>query len=488
MCGFVGYFLSKNCNYKIQRDQLFDMINLLHHRGPDNTDLIAEKNWGLAHKRLSIIDLTENAHQPMKKYGLTLSFNGEIYNYRELREELVDLGYKFETESDTEVLIASFHKWREECFIKLNGIFAFAIYDDEHNQMYLCRDRLGIKPLYVYNKNGLTVFGSEIKSFFPCGYIDKSLSPQATVEYFWMNSPAGEQTVYQFVKKLKPGSYSIVSQGNCIKSTQYFNVESIEPTDLKEEDIVENIKTKLELSVKRQLVGDVPLCSFLSGGIDSSAITLFAAKHSTKQINTYSVEFDYYKRGKSELPNARQISRLANTNHHELFISSENIAEIVSTLCYHHDEPFSDAANIPLYLLTKQIKNSYKVVLQGDGGDELFGGYYHYNHLFRGEKLRGTAKLINNFNKIYQFKNPKLARYQKAIRNLASQDRAELVSRLVFGASGYSNPIDVLNHQFLNGLKTCDPFTSLRDYENYGNNSSLLHYLNIYDVRSVLPN
>ncbi len=488
MCGFVGYHLGNGNAGSISAETLRKMAFQMHHRGPDNTGILENPTWGMAHNRLSIIDLHVGANQPMSKHRLYMAYNGEVYNFPELKKELEELGHTFQTQSDTEVVLTAYFQWREEAFKRLNGIFAISIYDEEKQELILCRDRLGIKPLYVYHKDQVLLFGSEIKAFIPSGLMDKTLNPQAIVEFMWMNSPAGEETVYRHVSKLKPGTFMKVRNDGSMQSFEYYSPENISKIRISDEEAIRQTAVLLENAVKRQSISDVPLCIFLSGGVDSSALTLLAARHSEKRLNTFSVEFDFYKKGGSELPNASLVAKQAGSDHHELYIDSSNLSEVVNKLAFHHDEPFADSANIPLYLLTKQIEGKYRVVLQGDGGDELFGGYYYYNYLQRGSKYIGLAKLVYPLLSGLSFSSPKLRRYKRAISYLAAGDRAQLVGSLVFGGSYANNPTRVFNPEMIAGAHGADAFDKLRKFKSYKNEKDLLEYLNYFDMLSVLPN
>ena len=488
MCGFVGYHLTGSNAGKISFDILNRMADEMHHRGPDYTGILCHDFWGMAHNRLSIIDLNQSANQPMSKYGLHMSYNGEVYNFKELRKELEFAGYGFNTSSDSEVVLTAYRHWGEKAFLKLNGIFAISIYDEKTREITLCRDRLGVKPLYLYQRDGVIFFGSEIKSFLPSGLMDKTLCKQAMVEFMWMNSPAGEETIYQFVRKLKPGSFAKISRDGTLKQHVYYSIEDTQKICISDSEAISKTAELLDTAVKRQLISDVPVCIFLSGGVDSSAITLLASKHSEKKLNTFSVEFDYYKRGSSELPNAKKVAELAGSNHHELFIDSSDLVGVVDKLAFHHDQPFADSANIPLYLLSKQIEGKYRVVLQGDGGDELFGGYYYYQYLQKGKKYINSAKIINPLISGISYQSKDFLRFKRAISYLASKDRSTLVGSMVFGGSNSANPTKVFSDDFLGEYIKADPFVKLKSFKSFSNGTDILEYLNHFDMLSVLPN
>ena len=379
MCGITGIY---NINKKnVDKETITKMTDSLIHRGPDSGNFMLSNNVALGHRRLSIIDLSQLGDQPMstKNGRFTIVYNGEVYNFPEIKIQLEKLGYDFKSSSDTEVILIAFQEYGESCFELLNGMFALAIFDSEKDLLYLARDRFGIKPLYYFLNDETFLFGSEIKAIKCSSGIRFTIDPQALTEYLWYGNPMGENTVYKEVKEVAAGSFLKIGPDG-IKSISYFNINKIPETSLSEKEIIEKTRNLLEKSVKRHLISDVPVGIFLSGGIDSSAITAFASKHYKGKLKTYSVDFDYDK-GISELPLAKEIAKTYNTDHHEVHVSNIDVIETIEELVRGHDEPFGDAADIPLYLLSKKLKGSVKVVLQGDGGDEFFGGYSRYNTL-----------------------------------------------------------------------------------------------------------
>ncbi len=379
MCGISG-FIHLTDDVIISEEDLRKMSGRLRHRGPDNEGICYTSQFGFGHNRLSIIDLNERSNQPLRNGPLTITFNGEIYNYLELRRELIGLGYAFSTISDTEVILVAFQHWGVECFARLNGIFAFAIFDSRNKTTYIVRDRMGVKPVYIYHNKKFVLFASEIKAITACSFIPRKINYSSMNEFMLFGYTVTENTIYNDILKVKPGHYYRISEKG-VDSFNYWDLPVTTNYSINEDEASEQLKYHLEKSVKRQLVSDQPVGIFLSGGVDSSAVTAFAAKHYGKRLNTYSVEFDFNKSTHSELNKARKIAQMFNTKHHELQIEVTNLPETVEFLARQHDEPFFDAANIPLYLLTKTLKDNLKVVLQGDGGDELFGGYRYYNYL-----------------------------------------------------------------------------------------------------------
>jgi len=383
MCGITGYFKSPDLSIGV--GALIKATNEIVHRGPDSFGYYEDEYVGLGHRRLSIIDLTPSGYQPMFSSSgrFVISFNGEIYNFLEIKEKLQSLGYIFKGNSDTEVLINGFDYWGVKVFKRLNGIFAISIFDLVEKKLYLVRDRLGVKPLYYLNDKGKWLFGSEIKCILSHDDVSRKLSPQGFREFLYYGYALGTNTMFKNVYKLEPGSFAIIdTKGILIE--KYWKIEDVDlmqPPDINEKNIIHQTKIKLEEAIRRQLISDVPVGVFLSGGIDSSAITAFASKQYSSQLKTYSAAFDF-DNGHSELPLAAKVAKMFGTDHHEMMIYGKDLKDVICTLISHHDEPFSDAANIPLYLLTKEVKSDCKVILQGDGGDELFAGYPGY-HLMK---------------------------------------------------------------------------------------------------------
>ena len=355
------------------------MTETLRHRGPDDSGTAVFGPAGLGHTRLSVIDLSPAAHQPMisKDGKVALVYNGEVYNFREIRKSLENKGVRFRSRSDTEVVLQSYMEWGTDALSMFNGMFALAIWDSRTESLHLARDRFGIKPLYYGMLKEGVVFGSEIKAILASKLTDKGIDWEGFHEYLYYGYALGSHTLFKGLSKLLPGHYMTFNKRGCVKKC-YWPIEQIEPVLDNVKEATEKVRSLLEKAVQDHLVSDVPVGVFLSGGIDSSAITAFASKHYNDRISTYSVGFDY-ERGVDELPMARMIADKFGTKHHELHLEGRNMPQVIERLVRCHDEPFGDAADIPLYLLCEALKGSIKVVLQGDGGDEMFGGYPRYS-------------------------------------------------------------------------------------------------------------
>ena len=486
MCGITGYYLFKP-DPSLNREKLKSMSDKIAHRGPDFQGIFTDMKVGLAHNRLSIIDLRAEANQPMTFGNLSIIFNGEIYNFNELKKELSDDGFKFNTRSDTEVILIAYKKWGIQSFKKLNGIFAFCLYDSDKDEMIIVRDRFGVKPLYYHQTETSLIFSSEIKAILASGKVDKTLNYRSLHEYMWFVSPMGTNTIYRDIEKVGPGEY-IHIKNNKTTTHKYWDIDYGKTILVSEEEATNQIRILLEKAVERQLVSDVPVSVFLSGGIDSSAITSFAAKHYDKQLHSYSVEFDFNRYGNSELKMAKLIAEKNNTIHHEVMISSENLEDVVQLLAYQHDEPFADAANIPLYLLTKTLKSDIKVVLQGDGGDELFGGYRYYNLMYHSSLYFLPALLFKQTLGRMNWGNETFQKFKRISYSMSEQNLAEQIGLIITGATHYNDPNSCLSRHVVEECKKYDPFETIKSITNYKNIKDKLQYLHWVDMKTILPN
>ncbi len=486
MCGITGYY-KFNSNSLLDSDLLKKMSDKIAHRGPDYQGLLCDETVGLAHNRLSIIDLSAEANQPMFYDHLIIIFNGEIYNFNEIKQELIKDGFNFTTKSDTEVILASYKKWGVKSFSKLNGIFAFAIYNQQTKELIVVRDRFGVKPLYITHTTDSFIFSSEIKAILASGVIGKSINYQSLNEYMYFVSTMGTNTIYNEVEKVGPGEYILIKENQLSKHI-YWDIDFQKTISVSEEEAVDQIRFLLENAVKRQLVSDVPVSAFLSGGIDSSAIVTYAAKHYQGRLNTYSVEFDYNRKGKSELDMARVVSDKNNTIHHEVKITSEHLEDVVELLAYHHDEPFADAANIPLYLLTKTLKQDIKVVLQGDGGDELFGGYPYYNHLYNSSKYYVPAVLFKHLFSWMNIKNDLFLKAKRISYAMSENDLVEQIGMIITGATHYNKPISCLSFDIQEKCRQYDPLEALKKITDHKHTKDKIQFLHWVDLKTILPN
>lgn len=388
MCGFAGFMARSVTDRRKHEecDRLRHMTDSVRARGPDAEGFYCDDVVGLGHRRLSILDLTDSGTQPMvlRRGGSVIAYNGECYNFLELRHELKLLGHTFRGRSDTEVLLHVYDAWGLAGLKRLEGMFAFALWDPGLRRLVLMRDRLGVKPLY-YGQSGLGLaFGSEVKAVLAAGGVDTLLDDQAFSEYLWYGNTHSDRTFYRGIRSILPGHWLIVDHGEC-RMEPWWRLEEWlgdpVPTGPME-DNARQLRDAIDGAVTRQLVSDVPVGIFLSGGVDSSTLAASATSSSpsasgSTRLSSFAAGFDFGG-GVDELPKARMVANLLGLDHHEFRISGGTLPEVLQTLARAHDEPFADAANIPLYLMCRELGGQYKVVLQGDGGDELFGGYRRY--------------------------------------------------------------------------------------------------------------
>src|SRR5206468_11289291 len=353
----------------------------LEHRGPDQRGSWSSGKVFLGMRRLSIID-PATGDQPIwnEDHTCCLIFNGELYNFVDLRPQLEGKGHAFRSRSDTEVVLHAYEQWGPDCLRRFNGMFTIAIWDAPRERLFLARDRIGEKPLYYYQDTARFVFASEIKAILADKTIPRRIHPRGLANFLAFGHAVAPDTIYDGIFKLLPGHYLLVQNGN-VKPVEYWDVGDEAQLQanslLSEHDYAARVLELLDDSVRRRMIADVPVGAFLSGGVDSSAIAALMKKHSTAPVKTFSLGFTLGG-AYNELSDARIVAVHLATEHHELHVEHADLVQTVKTLVYHYDEPFGDAASFPLYLLSRFAREHVKVVLSGDGGDELFGGYRRY--------------------------------------------------------------------------------------------------------------
>ncbi len=385
MCGING-FTKKDITL------IKKINNVISHRGPDDSGFFTNENLSLGHVRLSIQDLSSAGHQPFNYMHYSIVFNGEIYNFNEIKKELISLGYEFKSKTDTEVILASYDKWGVESFKKFNGMWAFCIFDSKKGKLILSRDRFGKKPLYYSFKNNILYFSSEIKVFKSL-FNNLEIDKDSLNEYFTYRFTSGEKTLLKDIFNFPAGSYMIfdLNKNKIIKKEKFYDLKISKKKDSysKSKDKVSEL---LEKSVKLRMVSDVPVACFLSGGLDSSLITYYAKKYN-KNLNTYSIGFDTT----NELSYASLVAKHLKTKHHEIKVNKDQILNYLKDMVYHMDEPIgADPGFLPIFILSKEVSKDYKVVLSGDGADEIFIGYDRYKLLQYGRFLKHFAFKSNN--------------------------------------------------------------------------------------------
>jgi len=362
------------------------MAEALRHRGPDDEGYFTEGPVALGFRRLSIIDLS-GGHQPMANEddSVHVVFNGEIYNFQELRRQLELAGHRFRTDSDTEVIVHGYEEWGEDMVIRLNGMFAFAVWDAGRMKLLLARDRIGVKPLYYcMTDGGLLAFASELKSLSHAPGFCPEVSDRAVFDFFSYLYVPGPESIYRGVFKLQPGHLLAVEDGRVVMKAYWEPRIEVGP-ERSMEDWGEELRCCLEDSVRRQMVADVPLGVWLSGGIDSSAVTAAMARADSRDIRSFNVGFDVP--GYDETAHALRVSRHVGTTH-ETFKVGASSTDLLPKLLWYLDEPTADATIIPTYLLSERTRRKVKVVLSGEGGDELFAGYHYHRGMQLNRLLR----------------------------------------------------------------------------------------------------
>ncbi|MEO8680144.1 MAG: asparagine synthase (glutamine-hydrolyzing), partial [Vicinamibacterales bacterium] len=398
MCGICGVVARSAAGLEPPEALATAALQALHHRGPDAHGEYRDGRLWFGHTRLQILDLSDAGRQPMATTDgrFVICYNGEVYNFRELAAELSLSGLR--SNSDTEVVLRAFEERGTAAWARLSGMFAFALYDRARQKVWLVRDRLGIKPLYYrIDERGLW-FGSEIKAILAMQGGTPSCDLAAVHEWLYYGATLGGRTMFRGLQQLLPGhaleldleSFSIDVRAYW-SLAEHVGLADAEATEVGQ--VISETRTLIEAAVKRQLVSDVPVGVFLSGGVDSTAIAAFASRHYAGRLATYSAGFEGQE-AIDERPKAKRLAAHFGTDHQELFIRGGEVANLVEEMVRHHDQPFGDAANIPLYLMARQISGKTKVVLQGDGGDELFGGYRRYATLAWRSWMHPAAMLL----------------------------------------------------------------------------------------------
>ncbi|PZP29694.1 MAG: asparagine synthetase B [Roseateles depolymerans] len=393
MCGITGLFDTR-AQRMPERARLHRMNESQHHRGPDEGDLHIEPGVGFGHRRLSVIDIA-TGQQPIfnDDKSVALVFNGEVYNYLELMDELRGHGYVFRTKSDSEAIVRAWEHWGEDCVHHLRGMFAFMIHDRRRDCLFMARDRLGVKPLhYALTEDGWLLFGSELKSLMAHGGLRRELDPRATEAYFALGYVPDPWTIYRHARKLAPGHRLLVRRGEPLGEPQrYWDVRFTGDARISEPDSAEELRRRLQESVKLRLKAEVPLGAFLSGGVDSSAVVATMAGLDSQPVNTCSIGFDDPRFNETEF--AQLVADRYRTNHRVEVVNSDDFG-LVDQLAHLYDEPFADSSAIPTYRVCELARRHVTVALSGDGGDEVFGGYRRYAVHMREERMRRALPAV----------------------------------------------------------------------------------------------
>ncbi len=401
MCGITG-IVAFNEIGRVNTINLMAATEALHHRGPDSQGIFGNKHVGIGHRRLAILDTTDAANQPMHDPSgrFVLAYNGEVYNFRELRNQLRSSGVEFTSDSDTEVLLQLFVKYKEDCLSKLNGFFAFAIYDQHLDELFIARDRIGIKPLLYFQDEDKFIFASEMASIMAYRPVT-SVDFDALYLYLQLNYVPGPLTMIKNVKKLQPGHFLKLKSGKLEVGCYYqipYHPRNVTPLSYSEQQA--QLKDLMERSVSRRMVSDVPLGAFLSGGIDSSIVAGLASR-ATDQLSTFSIGYQdepYF----DETNYAEMVAAHFGTKHTTFKLSNLDIFENLFDILDQLDEPFADSSAIPVYILSRQARKHLTVALSGDGADELFGGYNKHMAAYRSIAGGASASLIIKLNFLWE--------------------------------------------------------------------------------------
>lgn len=400
MCGIAGYI---DFRKKADETQLRKMTDSLQHRGPDGAGYAFfqsnDCHVGFGHRRLSIIDLSELGRQPMYSADkqLVIIFNGEVYNYAEIKEELLKKGYSFISGSDTEVILYAYREWGCRCVDRFIGMFSFALYDVAGNKIFIYRDRAGVKPLYYYWKDGLLLFASELKAFFTMSDFKKEIDQDSFRNFLQYSYVPAPYSIFKDTWKLEPGHYMTIDlSGKEISTERYWNVVDYyrkEKINISEEEAQEELEKRLKKACEYRMVSDVPVGLFLSGGYDSSLVAAMLQTGRTGKIKTYTIGFPEEKY--NEAVYAAKVAAHLGTEHHELYCTYAEAKSIIPELPYYYDEPFGDSSAVPTILVSRFARKEVTVALSADGGDELFAGYERHSALLRlSEKAKSFSPAV----------------------------------------------------------------------------------------------
>ena len=463
MCGIAGIF-NRRSHDDIDRALLARMNTIQSHRGPDDDGFHFEPGMGLAHRRLSIIDLA-GGHQPIynETGSVCVVFNGEIYNYAELAAELSEVGHQFKTRSDTETIVHAWEQWGPGCVKRFRGMFAFAIWDRDKRQLFLARDRLGIKPLfYSQLDSGEVIFGSELKVLTQHPNCPRQILNQAVEDYFTLGYIPEPKTIYQRVYKLEPGHTLLIEAGELpLQPQQYWDVpmdKHPELQGLSEQELAEGLVERLKEAVDVRLISEVPLGAFLSGGVDSSAVVALMAQLQDDPVNTCSIGFDVAQFNETEF--AQTVADRYHTNHHVKQVCSDDF-DLIDKLAELYDEPYADSSAMPTYRVCQLARERVTVALSGDGGDELLAGYRRYNWHLKEEKMRQMLPLglrrplFGTLGRVY----PKLDWAPRVLRG-----KTTFQSMAYDWVEGYLNSMSILRRDERDRLFSADFKRNLAGY------------------------
>ncbi len=489
MCGICGIFEYQR-HTPIEQDFVHRMNETIVHRGPDDEGIFTDAGLGFGFRRLSIIDLA-GGHQPLSNEDgkLWVMLNGEIYNYPELRKDLEGKGHKFATHSDTETIVHLYEEYGEDCFRRLRGMFAIALWDSRQRKLLLARDRVGKKPIFYAATKNRIVFGSELKCILAAGDFSREIDRQAVSDYFSFGYIPAPKTIYKAARKLRPGHY-LVASAEGVRETAYWDISFAEVEQHSEAEWCERLRHELCTATRVRLMSDVPLGAFLSGGVDSSSVVAMMSHLMKRAVTTCSIGFEEEEFNEAEY--ARELAQYFHTDHHEEFVRPSAV-EILDKLAWHFDEPFADSSAIPTYYVSAVARRHVTVALGGDGGDESFAGYRRYYYDQLENHMRGFLPLpvrrgiFGPLGRAYPAM-PRAPRFLRAKATLQSLARSPL--------EGYFHEVSLFREDLKSRLFTGDFARSLdgynsRDvlqhYYDRAGTDDLLSRIQYVDIKTYLP-
>lgn len=491
MCGFVG--IINKTKEEVDSNLLREMATIIHHRGPDEDGVFIEKNIGFFHKRLSIIDLS-TGQQPMNFNGCTLVFNGEIYNYIELRNDLIRKGHEFRTTSDTEVILHLYVEYGNDFVNLLNGMFAFIIYDQPKNKLFIARDHFGIKPLYWYHDESNIIFGSEIKALLAHPEIKAEPDYDNLCEYLTFQFILGDGTMFTNIAKVMPGHYLTIDLFSWdIKNVKYwipnFKIDHYHT----EEYFIVELQKILEETVTQQLRSDVSIGTYLSGGIDSSLVTIMASKFLNKPLKSFSGAFSEGAEF-NELEYARVAAKAANSELFEVFPTEQEFIDLLPKLIYHLDEPVAGPGLFPQYIVSKLASKHVKVILGGQGGDEIFGGYARYMIAYLEQAIKGAINESNEEDEhIVSLSSilpnlPSLKQYVPMMKSFWKSDAFEPMDRRYYNLlNRMGSTAEFLHKDIMNRCQDGAIFKKFAVHFNDSDTKSYFNKMTHFDMQGSLP-
>jgi asparagine synthase (glutamine-hydrolysing) len=492
MCGFVG-IINKSGEPGVDPSLLKRMADTIHHRGPDDEGQFIDDQVALYHKRLSIIDLA-TGRQPMSSGALTLVFNGEIYNYIELRKQLIGLGHRFHTSSDTEVILKAYAEYGPDCVNRLNGMFAFLLYDRSRNQVLLARDHFGIKPLYYYQDEYRTIVASEIKAILKHPEVGAVPDYDSIGEYITFQYTLNHATLFKNICKLPPGHMQTIDlRSGAAITSRYWNPSFKVDTFHTEAYFIHTLRELLEDTINIQLRSDVPLGTYLSGGVDSSLVTLMASARYNGKIKSFNGAF---REGPQfdESPYARRVAEAGGAEMHQIYPSEDDFIESLPKLVYHMDEPAAGPGLFPQYMVSRLASENVKVVLGGQGGDEIFGGYARFVIAYLEQAIKGAIfETTEEGEHIVSLKSilpnlPYIRQYVPMLQRFWSRDLFGPMDWRYFCLIDRSEgSLDLYSRDFRDTYRRKDIFERFRTIFNHPDTLSYYNKMVHFDMMASLP-